>query len=247
MKKEWIDMKTRSIVIFIVMTGLFLSLAPLQNFTVNFLAENSQEIEKFVSPTMIEKLKDWEYYIYSQWFGKNFGQFVPIIALIIAFPLFSREYENGTIEFLLTRASRKKVFLNKLTLSLLVLIIQLTILSLLPFIYSVIFSKEFTSIYTFKFLVHCLTGGIFWYSVVLFFSSFFNDQVKPILASIVALGASTVLGILKPLKFLNTFLYILGTSIFKSNSIDWKYTIVLLILSVFIIIGSYSIFLKKEI
>ncbi|MBO8139798.1 MAG: ABC transporter permease subunit [Thermosipho sp. (in: Bacteria)] len=246
MKKEWIDMKVRAIVIFIVMLGLFLSLAPLQNWTINILEENSQAVQKYMNPTMIESLKNWDFYIYSQWFGKNFGQFVPIIALIIAFPLFSREYENGTIEFLLTRASRKKVFLNKLTLSLLVLTIQLTILSLLPLIYSVIFSKEFTSIYTFKFLIHCLIGGIFWYSVTLLFSSFFNDQVKPILASIVALGVSTVLGILRPLKFLNTFLYILGTSIFNYNSINWTYSIVLLILSIFLIIASYLIFLRKE-
>jgi len=244
MKKEWYDMKVRSLVIFIVLVGIFFSLAPLQNWTVNLLEENSQVIQKYVNPTMIAKLKEWDFYIYSQWFGKNFGQFVPIIALIIAFPLFSREYENGTIEFLLTRASRKKIFINKLFLSLLVLIAQITILSLLPLIYSIIFSKEFTAIYTFKFLVHCLIGGIFWYSLTFLFTTFFNDQVKPILSSISVLGVSTVLGLLKPLKFLNTFSYILGTSIFNHNTI---YSVVLLILSTFLILTSYLVFIKKEI
>ncbi|MBO8160428.1 MAG: ABC transporter permease subunit [Thermosipho sp. (in: Bacteria)] len=247
MIKEWNDMKVRSLVIFFVMAGIFFSIAPLQNWTISILNENSEALQKYVGENFIEQLKEWNFYIYSQWFGKNFGQIIPILAIIIAFPLFSREYENGTIDFLLTRASRKKVFLNKFLLSILVLTLEITVLSFLPLIYSWIFSKDFIISHTFKFLVHSLIGGIFWYSITFLFTTYFNDQVKPILSSIVVLGASTALGIIKPLKFLNTYNYILGSTIFNSGTINWKYSLALIMLSILFITISYSIFKRKEI
>ncbi|SHH58198.1 ABC transporter permease subunit [Thermosipho atlanticus] len=247
MKKEWEEMKLRAIIIFIILFGIFISLAPLQNWTINILNEYSSVTQKYVNKDFVEALKKWDFYIYSQWFGKNFGQFIPIIAIIFAFPLFSREYENGTMDFLLTRASRKRVFLNKFSTSFIVLLVEITILSLLPLIYSILFSKELNSSYTSKFLIHSLIGAIFWYSLTLVFTVQFNDQVKPILFPVAILAISTALGILRPLKILNTYNYILGSTIFKTGSIDWKYSITLALLSVILIIFSYIVFKRKEI
>ncbi|QTA37274.1 ABC transporter permease subunit [Thermosipho ferrireducens] len=247
MRKELLDLKVRSIVLLIAITGLFFVIAPLQKVTINMLSENAEAVEKFIGKGFVENLKDWKFYIYSQWFGKNFGQFIPIIAIIFAFPLFSREYESGTIEFLLTRNSRQRVFVNKLFVSSIILLAEIVFFSILPAIYSIIFSKELNYSYLFQFMIHVILGGMFWYSVTYMFSVVFNDQVKPILFSVVFLGGTTALGFLKPLQFLNTYTYILGTDILKGEGINVSYSFMLLLLTVIILIISYQVFLKKEI
>ncbi|HCF37980.1 MAG TPA: hypothetical protein DER56_02735, partial [Thermosipho africanus] len=161
MKREWLQMKVRVISLFILFTILFFSLAPFQNFTINILNENSEAIKKFVGENFVEKLKNWEYYILSQWFGKNFGQFIPILAIIIAFPLFSREYENETITFLLSRQNRKTIFLQKTLLSIFVIFVLITYFSYLPYIYSLITEKELSILTVSKFYIHSLIGSFF--------------------------------------------------------------------------------------
>jgi ABC-type transport system involved in multi-copper enzyme maturation permease subunit len=247
MKREWLQMKVRVISLFILFTILFFSLAPFQNFTINILNENSEAIKKFVGENFVEKLKNWEYYILSQWFGKNFGQFIPILAIIIAFPLFSREYENETITFLLSRQNRKTIFLQKTLLSIFVLLILITYFSYLPSIYSLITSKELSILTVSKFYIHSLIGSFFWFSIALVFTTYFTNQVKPILSSAVVLGLTTTLGLLKPLKFFNTYKYILGYSIFEKGKVDISYTIALTILSFICIYFSYLIFKEKEV
>ncbi|MDI3495883.1 MAG: type transport system permease protein, partial [Pseudothermotoga sp.] len=144
LKKEFYDMRLRTFVILFLGIGLFFTLAPLQNITVEMLKQYSQaenlpkSLEKFFPKGIVENLSDWNFYIYSQWFGKNLGQMIPILAIIMAFPLFSRENENGTIEFLLARRSRKEIFLSKSLLASFVLFSQMIVFSLLPGIYSLV-------------------------------------------------------------------------------------------------------------
>ncbi|ABR30986.1 ABC transporter permease [Thermosipho melanesiensis] len=247
MKKEWLNMKVRTISILILMLILFFSLAPFQNLVIDILNKNSETIQKFVGNNLVEKLKNWDYYILTQWFGKNFGQIIPIISIILAFPLFSREFENETMQFLLVRLSRKRVFLNKTLLGLILLITEISLLSYLPYIYSTLANKSLSFQITTKFFLHSLIGGIFWYSLTLIFSVLFNDQVKPILSSLAILGLTTTLGFLKPLSFLNTYKYILGVSIFEQNKVDVNYSLSLILLSIIFLYFSHTLFKEKEV
>ncbi len=252
-KKEFYDMRFRAIFIIILVIGLFFLVAPFQKLAVSVLREYThvqsmpEILKKLLPAELVERLNDWTFFIYSQWFGKNFGQIVPVIAVIMAFPLFAREYENGTIEFLLARNNRKKAFSSKTLVALLVLIVEITFFSLLPALYSLIANKPLAYEYTASFTLHAVCGSIFWFSVALFLSVISSDQVKPLLGSFAVLAGTTVLGLLKPLRFMNVYSYILGIKIFESGKADLKYSIVLLIISCITIFASYQTFSKREI
>jgi hypothetical protein len=117
----------------------------------------------------------------------------------------------------------------------------------LPLIYSVFAGKHTTVSLVIKFTVHALVGGVFWYSLTLLFSVISTDHVKPLLASLGLLAVTTVLGQLKPLKFMNTFRYILSYSIFESGKIDVAYSLGLVLLTLITCLISYNIFIKADI
>ncbi|AKI96897.1 ABC transporter permease [Kosmotoga pacifica] len=251
MRKELYDMRIRALALFFLMLALFFAIAPFQDYAVGTLrsleGSSGEFMGKYIDREYVEQLTNWSFYMYSQWFGKNFGQLVPIIAIVLAFPLFSRESENGTLEFLLVRQSRLRVFMNKSFTGLLALVSIIVILSFLPILYSFVTGKEFVNEYVPQFMIFALVGGLLWYSVTLIFSVVFNDQVKPILASLGALVLTTVLGLLRPLRYLNTYRYILGVDIFSGGDMDILYTVSLLLVSGFLLFISYEIFNHKEI
>lgn len=252
LKKEFYDMKLRTFVILAIGIGLFFVLAPLQDVAVEMLKQYAQIenmprfIEKFLPKQFIENLSNWNFYIYSQWFGKNLGQIVPIVAIIMAFPIFARETENGTIEFLLARKSRKKIFLSKLALGMITVVFLMIVFSILPAIYSPLAGEELNYELLMAFSIHTVVGAVFWFAVTTFFSVISNDQVKPILISVGLLAVTTAMGIIRFTRFLNTYAYILGNKIFQTGQFDKQYTLILLITSTIIFFLSYITFLKKE-
>ncbi len=240
MRKEFLDMKVRFLMTLIVMIAIFLSLMPLKNWVVELLEKNESVINRYVGSNFVKELKDWSFYIYSQWFGKNFGQLVPIIGIIFAFPLFSREVENGTIEFLLTRNTRGKVFLSKLIVSSSLLIGTILLLCILPMIYTFVMSIRFNPKYVPILTLHVLVGAVLWYSITLFFSVAFSDQVKSILSSFAVLAITTVIGIVKYTKFMNTYSYIMGIK--NAHALGISY----LMASLFLVYSSWVIFKRRE-
>ncbi len=252
-KKEIYDVKFRAIFIFLVVVGLFFLVAPFQKLAVSMLREYSDDqsipeiVRKLMPKEFVEKLNDWSFFIYSQWFGKNLGQIIPIIAVIMAFPLFAREYENGTIEFLLARNDRRRVFFSKTFVAIFVMIFETMVFSLLPVIYSLLTNKPLAYHYAWAFMLHTVVGAIFWFTVALFLSTVSSDQVKPLLGSFAAIAATTVLGLLKPLRFLNVYSYIMGTKVLQTGKVDLRYTILLSVLSCTLVLVGYKIFKEKEI
>ncbi len=240
MKKEFLDMRVRFFLTLIVMLSLFFLVMALKDWGIEILKKNQVELSKFAGKDLLEKLKDWNFYIYSQWYGKNLGQFIPIIGIIFAFPLFSREIENGTIEYLLTRRKRSRVFSDKVTVSLSLLIISIVILSLLPLIYTTFSSIRFNARYVPVLTLHAVIGSFVWYSVALLFSVIFNDQVKPLLSSFAILAITTVVGIIKPLRFFNTYSYIMSAKGMTLEDIAYS------IISIVFIYLSYEIFKREE-
>ena len=251
MKKELLNMKTRSFTILIIILVLFFSIAPFQKTLVGVLEENKEVIEvyakKFNILTSITQLHDWNIFIFSQWFGKNFGQMIPIFAIVLAFPLFSREIENGTLEFLLVRKSRNYVFYSKVFSSLIIGFSLIVIGSLLPVLYSFLVGKDFFNDYALKYIIQGIVATWLWNNITVFFSILFNDQVKPLLSSFGLLVITTALGFLKPLKWLNTYNYVLGGKILSEGTIDWNYTMILFVIGGFTLLAGYYVFKNKEI
>lgn len=248
MTKELYDMRTRFISILSIVIVLFFVVAPFQNLTTSMLEGYSDNpaLEKLMPKGFAERLKEWNFYINSQWFGKNFGQMIPIIGIIIAFPLFAREFENGTIEYLLVRRSRRVVFVDKFLSGFLATVILIFIASSLPPLYSLLSAKDYDFSFYFKATVQSEIAGILWYCIGMLFSTIFNDQVKPVLASLGAIALTTAAGLIKALKFLNTYSYALCSNLLENGPIDVPYTIGIILVSSVLISISYMIFRNKD-
>jgi ABC-2 type transport system permease protein len=238
MKKEFLEARVRFTATLVIMVAIYILVIAFKNQAVSILQKSPELVEKFVSRGFIERLSDWSFYIYTQWFGKNFGQAVPIIGIIFAFPLISREVENGTIEFILTRRSRNKVFVEKISSTLILLTIGIVFLSLLPLTTALWISFDASKIDVLT--LHSLLGAFLWYSIALLFSTISSDQVKPILASLGVLALSIIFGIVTKASFLNTYAYIMSAN--SKPVFDIAYFLIFLGIT----FASWQIFKKRD-
>lgn len=252
MRKELYDLKVRFLGTLFVCIALFFIVAPFQKLSVSLLESYekipgpSKIMEKLIPQGFVENLKEWNFYINSQWFGKNFGQLVPIIGIILGFPLFARETEKGTIQFILARRRRLWVFTTKSIAGLIALLIITAISTLLPSVFSIVMGKQYNHQVIPHFFIHTFFGSMLWYSTSVFFSVIADDQVKPLIASLGLLAATTVLGLLKPLKFLNTFSYALGTDVFRTGKANLTLTVWIATSSVVILLSAMKFFENRE-
>jgi ABC-2 type transport system permease protein len=255
--KEINSMKIRTIVIFLFMLAMLILVVSLKDY-VNSMStsmeamQNSQGAkwaEKFTGQSLTElfkRMQSNDFYIWSQWYAKNFGQFLPLIALIIAFPIFARETEKKTIYFLLSRKRRRDVFKVKSLTGLFATIIVIFLLSILAPITMDIFGKHVNFGPVWKYTLQSVVSGVFFYNVYMLFSIFFNDTVKVIITGIIFFIGDFMLGLIQQLSFLNLFGYISSVHVFKTGNVDWVYTIWLLIISELIYQISLQYFYKKD-
>ncbi|ACM23991.1 Putative uncharacterized protein [Thermotoga neapolitana DSM 4359] len=213
--KEFRDMRVRFLVMFFILLGTFVLLVVVKDYTQN-LSEIIRSapkniLEKFgVTDEFMKKLSRWDFYIITQWYGKNLGQFVPILAIIMAFPVFAREIENETMELLLVRVKRRRLFMVKFFIPLVFTLLALVVLAVLPLPVSWIIGESLDASSVFRYLLVETIGIFLWFSITIFFSLLFSDQVKPLIVSIALLAGTTALGsFIKLLSILNTYLYIL--------------------------------------
>ena len=213
--KEFRDMRVRFFVMFFILFGTFILLVVMKDYTQSLseLVKSAPKnvLEKFgVTDEFMKKLSDWNFYIITQWYGKNLGQFVPIFAIIMAFPVFAREIENETMELLLVRVTRRKLFTVKFFIPLVFTFLALFVLAVLPLPVSWIIGKSLDTNQVLRYLLVETIGLFMWFSITIFLSVLFSDQIKPLIVSIALLAGTTILGgFIKPLSILNTYLYIL--------------------------------------
>lgn len=246
MYKEFLDMRYRIFSIIILLLILFFSVAPLQEQTVEFSKNTEGIVNNFIPQGYGKLLENWNFYIHSQWFGKNFGQMIPIIAILFTFPLFSREVEKNTIQFLLVRKKRDQVFRIKVFSSVLFFILFVLLMSLLPYIYTLFIGKDFDIMLTLKYMVTDIIGGFMWLGLGIFFSVIFSDQIKPLVSGLGIFALSTALGITLNISYLNPFEYLLGSNIILGGNIDWFYSIFSVLIGTALIFISHIIFIKKD-
>lgn len=251
--KELNDVKMRSIVILLLLLVSLAVTIALRPYTETMFSQMISEFEKLPkfmkkiigSPEQLTRLKDDEYYLISQWHGKNLGQFLPLLSLLIAFPIFAKENEKKTIYFLLARKKRKFVFWVKFLTGLFVLLIMTGGLSTMGFVLMKILGHSVSLAHLLPCLISEMVGVTFFFSLFLLFSIISNDQVKPVIAGIVILIGLPLLSLIKSVSFLNPYPYILCVNVLDKG-IDWPYTIVLASVSLLLIVSDYLVFKNRE-
>ncbi|MFP4461468.1 MAG: ABC transporter permease subunit [Thermotogota bacterium] len=213
-------------------------LKDLPEFFKNMLAETAQ---------ISKMLEDDQFFLLSQWYSKNFGQFLPLFALIMTFTIFSREADKGTIYFLLAKKNRSALFWGKTLTGYFVVITMVLLFSFLAPIammlsgYAVTFTPELFAI-----IIQQVIGVTFFYALFILFSILFNDQIKPVLAGIIVIVGLPFLSMFESLKWLNPYPYILGTQVISKGTFDGIYSLSLVITTAVITYLGLELFKKKE-
>jgi len=257
-KCEFRKMKMRVVVVIIIMSVLLTLVMAFKDWAVQEFSAVSQQVpeeklpkffRKFLSSKMevlAQKLKEDDFYLWSQWFGKNFGQFVPLIALILAFPLFSREYERRTIYYLITRVKRVKIYILKSMTGFLALCFILILFSILPLFIALAMDWKIQAWKFIGYTLQALIGGTAFYSIFLLFSVLFKDQVKPILMGIVVIIGTAFLSISDKLRLLNIYSYIMSHNVFQDGKMDPIRTCLYVGFSIFLFLLSWLLFERRE-
>jgi ABC-type transport system involved in multi-copper enzyme maturation permease subunit len=221
----------------VLVSGYSIETANLPDFIQNMVGDFSA----------LERLKtDNAFYLFSQWFGKNMGQFLPLCVLMLTFPLFSREADKKTIYFLLSRIKREKVFFAKYTTVLTSIIIMLLIFAGgAPVLMTITgYPGDYTK--TVPLFFQQVIACWFFFSLFVLYSVAFYDQIKPVILGIVTVFILPVLGLYKPLSFLNPYPFLFGNSVVASGAIDGFYAFGLCLVSIALSLIAFFYFRIKE-
>src|SRR6056297_1566812 len=229
--KTMMEMKFRIIIFglfFIMMIVVLIATRPFidEMFSqMNFDSEQMEAMPEFFKNILAETsqlskmVEDDQFFLLSQWYSKNFGQFLPLFALIMTFAIFSREVDKGTIFFLLAKKNRPAIFWGKALTGYLVVVGMVAIfcftapIAMMLSGYSVSFTPEL-----FAMIVQQIIGVTFFYALFLLFSILFNDQIKPVLAGIIIAVGLPFFSMFESLKWINPYPYILGSSIINKGT-----------------------------
>ena len=253
--KEIHEMKLRVIIMFIVLLVSLVTTVALRPYAAQMMEEMTAQLEEmpdFLKSLMgdvsgLTRLNDDNYYLLSQWHGKNYGQFLPFVVLLIAFPIFAKEFDKKTIYFLLSRKNRNEVFRTKYLAGLGAVLIITTVLSLLGPIAMNLAGYSTTFGDSLKVLLQQLVGASFFYSLFTMISIMSRDQVKPVVAGILIVLGLPILGMIDALSWLNPYPFILGSNVAQKGTIDWIYLVSLLAVTVVLTVTDYRVFEKKEV
>jgi len=253
--KEIYQMRFRIIVfvlVFIALAFMMMAFKPMFDELMEVYsqasASNSNEFIESLKAisTAPEKINENTWFLATQWYGKNYGQFIPLLALIMSLPLICRETENKTIYILLSKFKRKDIIITKYLSGLVGMITVIFLANISGPIVMKLFGynvNAFTGMYA---LAPEIIGSTFIFSVFFMISVICNEILKPMIIGIVIV-------VILPLStaFINSsifdiFTYMTGIKYLLNTDSQLAYSSVLIILSVILFYLSLKFFERKE-
>ncbi len=249
-KKEIDDIKWRFIIIGGILILAFLIVKEGQYFlsyitfpTFSFL--KNSVLGKIIKPEiflreieLMKKSKD--YYIWSQWYGKNLYEFIVLATILYGFSSFAREIERKTIYYLLSFLSRGKVFFGKSLVGICTLFLTVFMGGMLPLFLGF---KFFMAL---KLTISLFLVSLFLYMIVLFFSITTGDDVKTLIWSLAIFFILGIPGFFRQISYLDLYKYMKGIDIFIKHSFPWESIGIIFSLSIIIFFVNFKIFLNKD-
>ncbi len=249
-KKEIDDIKWRFVTIIVILFFTFLIVVGGQHFlssisslSLSFL--KNSVLGKIIKPeTFLEQIelmkRSKDYYIWSQWYGKNLYQFLLLAIILYGFSTFAREIERKTIYYLLSLLPRRKVFFEKSLVGLCVISITTLIGGCFPLFLGFKFSMML------KLTLSLLSVSLFLYMVVLFLSIVTGDDLKTFIWSLVIFFIFGIPGFFRGLSAFNIYRYMTGIDIFVRHLFPWGPIGIIFLLSAIFYFINLRIFLKRE-
>lgn len=205
-KKELKENLLKFIMESILLIGTAVSLVPYgyrltTQLNINFI--NLGKLGNQIA-AMLPKLKDLNYFIYSQWFGKNLFEIALLFAVINAAGIIAGETERKSSIFLFSRPlSRNKILLSKLIVVLFYTLIPIVVSTyiILPLSRSI---PQQVNIAVFnKLLLESLVATTVAVLITTTFSIIIDDRVKTGLAAFGIIIGTILIGTIKPIKYIS--------------------------------------------
>ncbi|PWJ89322.1 ABC transporter permease subunit [Oceanotoga sp. DSM 15011] len=246
MYKEFLDSKRRLIISISLLLSFFFLLLIFKEKTIQVLNQNKEALKAFSSMIQIEKLRNLDFFIKTQWYGKNFGQFLPLIALIFSYSVFSKEFEKKTFDFLITRKSRKNIFIKKVSS----IYINFVLINIIFFIISIITlsmsSFDFQIIDYFKIFIQQTIISSLIIPIAVLISIITQTQIKSFIIPLTIIFLCLTLYFLPNVKIKTPYNFILDPKLIIKNEMDFLPIILSILFSIFLIFFSLKIFEKKD-
>lgn len=255
-KKEYMFIKTRWIVMIIIMIGLAVMTISIKDFVVGMIntpavQEQLKSIPKNIPfageiQSELQKITNFSYYSYSQWFNKTFPEVIAVLAIILSFSVFSKEIEDRTFYILHGRTTRFEIFSAKVFWGIIASLSSVFATGIIYFLVSYILKYNMPFGMDMVWTVRAIFGTFFLYSIGILLSLLLKDQVRTILADLAIFVGLYVIGIFDQTRFFGVFDYMGSADVLNGAGIGIFQSVVFILLS-FVLLGlSYLKFKEMD-
>jgi len=177
-------------------------------------------------------LKDYGFYIWSQWFGKNLYQFATIMAVIFGSGIISTEVSKKTIQFLLAKPIRRQeVFMIKYVVNYSALALVVIISTLALYIAVITTGHSFPFTVIMQNTVMALAGSSVIFSTSVYFSTVFDQTLRSVLVSLAVALMFSIPGLFSVVRDFSIYYHMSGYEIFIGKGFPFIPVIVMIIVS----------------
>ena len=252
-KKECKENLTKFIIMFIVMAGTAFLLIPYgYNMTLKISPEllDNPAVPGWVInqlTAMLPNLKYIDFFIFSQWFGKNLWQFAIFFGIIMSIGAIAGETERKSSIFLFSRpVARKTILLSKV----IVVFSFLTISIVIPTYLLPILSNSIPLNVNMRLLniglLYAVIGTLATAAISILFSTLINDRLKATFAAFAAIIITIPMASIKGMHWISIVNLYISQKVFQTGEIYFSPLICGIGIIIFFLAASYYILKKKE-
>jgi len=252
-KKELKENFTKFIVMFAVIFGTAFFLIPYgYNMLSQFPSEllNNPAVPKGLMNqlgAMLPNLKEINFYIFSQWFGKNLWELALFFSIIISIGAIAGETERKSCIYLFSRpVTRGSILLSKT----IVIFIFLTISVVIPTYFLPVFSKRIPVDVNMHLLnielLYGVIGTLTTAAISILFSTLINDRLKAAFAAFAVIIITIPIASIKGMDWISIVNLYVSKNVFQTNTVYVPPLVCGVGITILSIAASYYFLRKKE-
>jgi len=243
-QKELIAARFRSSVGLLILMVMAVVIALLYDTTVRLL-QSAPIPENFRG--QVELLKDYRFWIWSQWFGKNFLQIGAVLAVVYGAGIISSEVSQKTIHFLLAKPIRRQdIFTIKYVVNMVYLVLVAVVSTIVLYIAVIAGGHSLPDIRLAEHTIIAIAGMGVIFSISAFFSTIFDQTVKSIVVSGAAALVLAVPGLFPALAKYSLYYQMAGVDIFGGKGFPWIPLAVLVVVTIGFYLLGRNRFIKTD-
>ncbi|MHB9094898.1 MAG: ABC transporter permease [Eubacteriales bacterium] len=228
-----------------VLTITAVSLPFIQDYTIRLMEKNP--LPEFATGQLVF-LKDFRYWMWSQWFGKNLVQIGSIIAIVFGAGIISSEVSDKTIQFLLSKpVRRQEVFTIKYVVSLIYLALAVAVSSIAAYVAALSTGHHFPTGEFLQYIFVAIAGLGVVFSIAVYLSTVFDRTLKSVVGSMLIAVALSAPGYIPALAKYSLYLQMSGYTIFSGAGFPVIPVILLVVISVGLHILGRKRFSRRDI